>query len=334
MNVNTLVAKLKRLKPKRAFANILYLLRYDLKREFADTQTQLIQDQDYKLSLVKQELLYYKLKDYFVNHPSDAYTEEVQYLSKLGHVCVFPYAQAKTLTDVTYGYDAAKQLPYVLHDNAKKLYFPRAWEPKQAKQVYLNYIQVENLLGGDYTTKSPHKYQSDRVFVKEGDVVIDIGAAEALFALGVVDKAARVIIIESEPEWLEPLQATFEPYINKVELINKRVSDRDSLQEITLASCLKNINLNRLFIKMDIEGYETALVENNQDLFGANIDISVVCCTYHKSTDATTLKGNFDGWGYHTEFSDGYMLFYWDEMIAPPFFRKGVLRASKPRQDT
>jgi hypothetical protein len=334
MKVTTLVEKLKGLKPKQAFANILYLLRYDLKQSFVDTQAQLIQEQDYKLTLLKQELLYYKIKDYFANHPSDTFTEELQYLTKLGHVCVFPYVQTKTLADVAYGYDALKQLPYVVHDNTKKIYFPRGWEPEQAKQTYLNYIQVENLLGGDYTAKSPHKYQSDTIFVKEGDVVIDVGAAEALFALNVVDKAEKVIIIESEPVWIEPLRATFEPYMNKVELIHKRVSDRDSGQEITLMSCLKSINPNRLFIKMDIEGYETTLIENNQDLFSADIDINVVCCTYHKPDDAATLKAYFDGWGYDTEFSDGCMLFYWDELMAPPFFRKGVLRASKQRQHT
>ena len=334
MNIDTLVARLKGLKPRRAVTNLLYLLRYDLKQSLAETQTHLIQEYDYKLALLKQEILYYRIKDYFANHPSDAYEEELHYLNKLGHLCVFPYEQTKTLADVAYGYDTAKRLPYVVHDNTKKLYFPRGWEPEQAKQTYLNYMQVESLLGGDYTTKSPHKYQSDTVFVKDGDVVIDVGAAEALFALDVVDKAEKVIIIESEPVWIEPLRATFEPFMNKVELIHKRVSDRDSSQEITLMSCLKNINPNRLFIKMDIEGYETTLVENNYDLFSANISIDVVCCTYHKATDATTLKSNFDGWGYQTEFSDGYMLFYWDELITPPFFRKGIIRASKQRKHT
>ena len=329
MNVDTLVAKLKGLKPKQAVTNLLYLLRYDLKQSFFDTQTQLVQEYDYKLALLKQELLYYKIKDYFATYPSDTYADELHYLTKLGHMCVFPYDQTKALVDVAYGYDAAKQLPYVVHDNTKKLYFPKAWTPERAKDTYVNYIQVENLLGGDYTTKAPHKYQSDKVFVNEGDVVMDVGAAEALFSLEVVDKAEKVIIIESEPAWIEPLQATFEPYRDKVELINKRVSDRNSAQEITLMSCLKNTNPNRLFIKMDIEGYETTLVENNKDLFRADTAVSVVCCTYHKPNDAFILKNQFDGWGYDTEFSDGHMLFYWDELISPPFFRKGILRASK-----
>lgn len=329
MTIDTLATKLKGLKPSRAVANLLYLLRYDLKQSFAETQIQLIQDYDYKLSLLKQELLYYKVKDFFANHPSDAYTEELNYLSKVGRVCVFPYEQTKIPADVVCGYDTAKQLPFVMHDDTKRLYFPKSWTPEQAKGVYKNYIQVENLLGDDYTVKSPHKYQSNTVSVKEGDVVVDIGAAEALFSLDVIDKAAKVIIIESDPMWLEPLRATFEPYKNKVEIINKRVSDRDSAQEITLMSCMNNTIPSRIFIKMDIEGYETILVENNNHLFSADTAINLVCCTYHKPNDAAILKTYFDGLGYSTEFSDGYMLFYWDEQMAPPFFRKGILRATK-----
>ncbi len=273
--------------------------------------------------------LYNKIIDYYSNNPSDDYKKELTFFKNNGQIQVFPYAKVKSMPPVKAEYDFEKRMPYILHKEHKKLYFPKSWGVEQAVARYSKYIESENLLGGDYSEKSPHQYLSDKIFVKKNDIVFDVGSAEALFALEVIDLAKKMIIIEEDEMWVEPLKATFEPYREKVTIINKRLSNVDTHDQVTLESTLENEELGGLFIKMDIEGYEVNAIRENEILLKKNIDLRAVCCTYHGQNDAEALRLLFTDFGYETEFSNGYMLFVYDSQIQPPFFRKGVIRAKK-----
>ncbi len=327
-----LLHKVKDFKLSNFLNNLIYLFRYSIKEQNSYESRLIIEELKYELTLVKYDLLYHKIVDYFNNNSMLEYKEEVDYIKKLGRVVVFPYEQTKTVNEVNGGFDQDRQMPYVIHGSSKRLYFPEHWSLDRAKSTYVNYVQVENLLGGNFQTKSPHQYQSPTIFVKDGDLVIDIGAAEALFSLDIVDKARRVIIIEPEKMWINPLKATFAPYKDKVRIINKSISTIDSEDTVTLTTCLMAEASEAIFIKMDIEGYETTVIGTNKDFFNKNINLSVACCTYHTVDDATILKNYFENYNFNTEFSEGYMLFYTDEAISPPFFRKGMIRASKQKR--
>jgi hypothetical protein len=159
---------------------------------------------------------------------------------------------------------------------------------------------------------------------------LDVGCAEGLFALDVVDKVRKVILIESNPIWFEPLKATFEKEMNegKVTLIEKNVGAKDDSRSVTIASVLENEEYESLFIKMDIEGNEIEVVKSCADLLKVNKDIRFSCCTYHRQNDADVLENIFESSGFRTAFSDGYMLFIYDKHIKYPYFRKGIIRAS------
>lgn len=120
--------------------------------------------------------------------------------------------------------------------------------------------------------------------------------------------------------------ATFEPYQDKVTIIDKFASNKDSANEITLDSCLKNETGN-IFIKIDVEGGETKVLNGAKSVLKRLDDIRVACCTYHKHDDASLFEKFFKDLNYQTEFSDGYMLFYFYDNLKPPYFRKGVIRA-------
>ncbi|MDR0384804.1 MAG: hypothetical protein LBH60_01855 [Prevotellaceae bacterium] len=257
------------------------------------------------------------------------FQEEVDFLKEQKKLTVFPYRNIKQLENIDSGYDSVKNLPYVIH-KGRKLYFARSWSEKKSAGNYKYFIEIENLLGGSYAAKAPHQYQSETFRVKNSDILLDVGCAEGLFALDVVDKVRKVILIESDPIWFEPLKATFEKELNegKVVLIEKNVEAKNSFRSITIASILENEEYESLFIKMDIEGNETEVVKSCADLLKAGGDIRFSCCTYHRQNDADVLKKIFESNGYRTTFSDGYMLFILDKHIRYPYFRRGIIRAS------
>ena len=148
---------------------------------------------------------------------SEQYREELEYVFRYGKTN-FPYDQLKQLETVDSGFDKRLRMPYVIHHN-KKLYFPKDLSEEEAVQKYRHYIEKENLLGGNYTKKMPHCYQTERFKVNEGDVFVDVGAAEGLVALDVIDRVSKVYIIESERRWIKALRATFEPYKEKCVII-------------------------------------------------------------------------------------------------------------------
>lgn len=280
----------------------------------------------YEKEEIRFELLYYKIMDYYSSNDNSQYLQELNYLHSIKNVDVFPYKQLKTFDDIEFGMDNKYNLPYVIHKN-KKLFFSEIYGIEGARNSYKNFIEVENLFGGGYKEKAPHQYQSENVKVEQGDIVVDIGAAEGLFSLDIIDKVNKVILIENDEKWLKPLRATFEPYKDKVTIINKSISDKDNKNEVTLETCLKKLEIKGLFIKMDIEGYETTAIRINENILSKPYKTRLVCCTYHNQNDANELEELFKNYGYKTEFSDGYMIFRYDENISPPYFRKGVIRA-------
>jgi hypothetical protein len=260
---------------------------------------------------------------------NEKFQKEIDFLKEQKRSVMIPYRNTAKLANIESGYDQANNLPYVIH-KTRRLYFKNSWTREKAVFEYKNFIENEHLLGGNYIEKAPHQYQSESGHVKSGDTLLDIGCAEALFALDAVDKVKKVILFESDPNWFEPLKATFEKEMNegKVILIEKNAGEKNTAQSVTIDSVLKNEEYESLFIKMDIEGAEPEVVKSCETFMETNKDIRFACCTYHKKNHAGLLKSIFEKHHYHIEFSEGYMLLYSDKHITYPYFRKGVIRAT------
>lgn len=257
----------------------------------------------------------------------EEYKAESSYILKNG-VTIFPYDVIDEVPFFESGIDDSLQLPYVCH-KGKRLYFPRTYSIEQCIGMYRSYIGEECLLGGHYREKQPHQYLTDTFDIEAGDVLIDVGCAEALLSLDSIEKVSRVYLFESDPVWIPALKATFKDYLEKVVIINKYVSDRDTETTITLESALREEHGKQLFIKMDIEGAEIEVLEGSREYLTERQHVKLVCCTYHKQHDAEDIPRLLTEMGYEYEFSDGYMLYYLDVNMQYPYFRRGLVRARK-----
>jgi len=208
---------------------------------------------------------------------------------------------------------------YVLHQG-KRLYFPSDHSPQQI-QVYYNALLAEQ------DENSPHRYEVDGFRVEEGDVICDIGTAEGIWALSNVEKASKVYLFECEPKWISTLQKTFEPWKEKVVIINKYVSDVNENACVTLDALFADQNIN--LIKADIEGAERAMLSGAKELLKRSDGLKLLLCAYHRDGDEVYLKDFLEQAGFDTGYSKGYMLFIYDENLKEPFVRRGLIRAKK-----
>ena len=255
--------------------------------------------------------------------------DELNFIKEAEEIEVFPYPQIKKIQhEVIADLDKKLKLPFVIH-NGKRLYFAKDISTDAAKRIYKNYIERENLLGGGYTTKAPHQYQTDDFKIEQNDVLLDIGCAEALLALDCIEKVKKAYLFECDERWLAPLKATFEPYKEKVVIVPKFVSNTDSKTSTTLDSIFNESKGDSFFIKMDIEGEEEKVLLSSKKFLESQNNIKIACCTYHKAHHAEAISKFLKSLNYNVEFSDGYMLFLYDSHVAPPYFRRGLLRAHK-----
>ena len=281
----------------------------------------------FQLTTIQRDLLYYKILYYFQTNPIEKFEHEVSYLQEVGHFTVFPYKQKKNVHYVSSSFDIKKKMPYVIHSNNNKLYFPRTWSTEKSRMKYIYFIERESILGGDYMEKTPHQYQDEEFRIEKDDVLVDIGSAEGLFSLESINLVKKAILIESDKKWIAPLRATFEPYLDKVVIINELASDVDSDISIRLETILNDHINDSIFLKIDIEGNELSFLKAHKEYLTRTKRLKIACCSYHRNHDAEKLKEYFNDLGYKTNFlSEGYMIYPDDENIQPPYFRKGIIR--------
>ncbi|WP_144603296.1 FkbM family methyltransferase [Algoriphagus algorifonticola] len=247
------------------------------------------------------------------------FENEIEYIKTNGLV-IFPYDFEKKYKHNLIEVNRNLEFPFV--DFFGKELFFQSGKTDQQLSHYFNSLLAEQDLD------SPHLYCTENFKVEINDTIIDLGVAEANFSLMNIDLAKRVYLFESNIKWIEPLQYTFEPYQNKVHIINKFVSAKSSGTSIALDD-IDEIKNESLFIKIDVDGEERQVLNGMIDLLKESKRIKVAICTYHKDNDAKEFKFFFEELGFITEFSSGYMLFYHDKKIRKPYFRKGVLRAWK-----
>ena len=236
---------------------------------------------------------------------------------------LFPYRfpdryKASTVKVYT---DVSNQMMYVLHEN-KRLYFKRSWSKKDIRENYNN-LRIEQ------DENSPHRYLNEGFKLAPFSIVADVGAAEGIFALSVIEEAESIFIFESDTEWIEALRETFKPWSSKVTIINKYVSDIDNEHNITLDDFAKNNNIRFDFIKIDVDGVEHLLLKGAIKTLSNSVRLKIVICTYHKAEDEKLFSRILNDFSFSVAHSDGYMIFYYDSTLSAPFLRRGVLRANK-----
>lgn len=196
---------------------------------------------------------------------------------------------------------------YILRDG-KKLFLD---SKKSYAQLYLEQHE-----------RSPHLYFANSFCIPKESILVDIGASEGMISLDNIETIKKTYLIESDSRWVELEKQTFAPWIDKVHMISKYVSNQDDDNNITLDNLLKNES-DVIVLKIDVEGMEEVVLEGAKDIL-KNKKCLVSIAAYHNEGDDIKFEKFFKELGYETEFSEGYAYLYYDKA---PFLRKGILRA-------
>ena len=271
---------------------------------------------------IRKKFLRRSILNYYRNLPpaerTPEWAEVVRWL-KNHRVFVFPYNFTKKYksAEVPLHLDKEKDLFYTEYQG-HRLYYKDAENARRARR-YFNSIFMEQ------DPLSPHRYLSEDFDVQEGDVVVDIGAAEGNFAMDVVERAGKVWLFEGGVSWQRALQATFAPWGEKVEVVPKMVSDRTTATTVALDDFFREREAFD-FIKIDVDGAEAQVLRGMEGLLRARKVKRIALCTYHRQRDAEIFSEMLRDYGYAVTFSRGYMIFR--KRLEPPYLRRGVLKAT------
>jgi len=242
-------------------------------------------------------------------------------------LCVFPYPfQYKyKRQDISVYKDDKLKLKYILFDG-KRLYFKRTSTTRGIKRNY-NYLLIEQDLN------SPHRYLTDSFNIGSNDILVDVGAAEGNLALSVIEKVKKVFLFETDASWIEALEATFSPWKDKVEIINKFVSNKNDETNISLDQFFSEKEVFN-FLKIDAEGAEAEILNGCDTILSSDRPLKLALCCYHKPNDEKEFNDFLVKRGFSVSFSQGYMIFNEPKTFSPPFLRRGIIRAAKQSEIT
>jgi hypothetical protein len=261
------------------------------------------------------------LKYFSDDNPSTHnFIKEIEYLKK-NKLSVLPYTEIHSVKNEIKIYsDNSNGLKYILFEN-KKIYFKRS----------MNFLEIKsyfNELLNEQHPNSPHRYLSNSFNINKSSIVADIGVAEGIFSISIIDEVSFIYLFEPDPEWLEALAFTFAPWSSKIKIIPKFISDITSIDTLALDDFFNEFNPVD-FLKIDVDGAELKLLNGAKDLIKNSKKLKIAICTYHNDNDAFMFSEIMKNNSFNISITSGYMLFYFDKNFKPPYFRKGVLRASK-----
>ncbi len=246
--------------------------------------------------------------------------EVLDYLDK-NPLHVFPYEFQKQYSPENVKVQSdSSGLKYVMHEG-KKLFFKRSWAEGRVRDSF-SFLQCEQHPG------SPHKYLTDSFGVNDNSIIVDAGAAEGIFALPFIEKIKHLYLIETDTEWIEALQATFEPWKEKVTIVNRFVSNKNDDRHVSLDYYFKGKPAPD-FLKIDVDGAETELLEGAKEILTQAGKLKIALCTYHRQQDEQLFGDLLRKNNFSVSTSNGYMLFYFGENFNEPYLRRGLIRAEK-----
>ena len=258
------------------------------------------------------------------------FTREVEYLIKKQKIVMYPYEFAdRYIEDVIQVYeDDESNYKYVVH-NGHRLYFPRKTD-EIIKYEYNQLIMEQD-------KESPHYYFSDKCSFNDDDIFVDVGSAEGIISLDVIDRAKAVYLFECDDAWIEALKLTFTEYTDKVHFIRAYAGRSDSENVMTLDTVLQDLSNENIFIKIDVEGMEKDVLRGARKVLEKN-NCKCACATYHTANAEKEISEFFDSINYENAPSDNWMLFRFGHLtlkngkylpIEAPYFRRGLVRAWK-----
>ena len=249
------------------------------------------------------------------------YYKEATYI-KDNHLRMYPYSfyDEYINKDSEIFYDTDAELFFGIYKN-HRMYLARRFNSVQKARAYFNAVTMEQ------DKRSPHCYWNNESFVNQFGCAVDVGAAEGIYGLQIIDQVDYLYMIEADEEWIEALQYTFKDYLNKVEIINKYIGNSDFVGFITLDTLFNNKIINS--IKIDIEGSEMDALLGAKKLL--NQKLSLAICVYHHKDDNKKISEFLSEYGYSLRNSSGYVVCQgtWELEKDEVGFRRALLFAER-----
>lgn len=291
---------------------------------YEEIRTQIVEDFPHIKNLIENKYFFYK--EILLKRYEDSYDSEIKKTTefiKINNLDVFNYDFKIKYDDLNIEifFDDRYGMFYVYH-NSKRMYFSKHYNTKEKVKAYYSYLLLEQDM------ESPHRYLTAQFNIKEGDIVIDAGAAEGNFALEIIEKASKIYLIETDEEWIEALQVTFKDYQDKIIIIKKYLTSINAGKYATLDSLITEpVN----FVKMDIEGNERDALEGAKRLFECSDDLKCAICVYHQDFDEILVKDIMETYGMDCSTTPGYMWFPFGERQKYTSTRlcRGIVRGVK-----
>lgn len=276
-------------------------------------------------TVILKKSLRKKILEHFATLPENEVNEEQREVLKYleNHpIKIFPYRFHDNYSPekVEVMYDSQMGMRYVLQEG-KRLYFKKRWSEKRIKRSYSDLLREQDIT-------SPHRYLTDSFGIGKDDIIADIGAAEGNFSLSVIEKTKKVYLFEYDREWIQALKATFAPWAEKVEIINKYVSDYDDVSHTRFDTFYKN-KKDITFLKIDVDGAEAIVLNSCDEVFKTSESFKIALCTYHKNNDEKDFTLLLKNHGFSITPSEGYMIHYYDKKMKAPYLRRGLIRATR-----
>lgn len=217
-------------------------------------------------------------------------------------------------------YDAEAGMFFALWNN-RKMYYPKGYSRERV-------ISSVSLVILEQDLHSPHRYLEGDFDVQEGDIVIDAGVAEGNFALDIVDRAKKVYLVECEHMWIEALNKTFEPWADKVVIIEKMLGDTDDENHISIDSFVEEGHIN--FLKLDVEGAEIPALKGASGVLENSRKVKCAVCAYHRKNAERDICRLLENYHFYTSTTKGYMFFKEDiDSWIDGELRHGIVRGVK-----
>lgn len=205
--------------------------------------------------------------------------------------------------------------------NHKRIYYPRGY----TKYDVINSINFAKL---EQDPDSPHRYLDDKFYVNNGDIVIDAGVAEGNFALDIVEKAKKVYLVECKQQWVDALKWTFQPWADKVVIIQKMLGEKNDQQYASIDGFVEEGYVN--FIKMDVEGAELSSLSGAASVLERSKDIKCAICAYHRKNAERDIREILEQKNFYTSTTKGYIFFKEDlDSWVDGELRHGLVKAIK-----
>ncbi len=155
-----------------------------------------------------------------------------------------------------------------------------------------------------FDTKDWHYYQKQHTEVNPNEIILDIGTAEGLFPLEVINKCEHIYMVEPSKSFNACLTKTFAKYNHKTTIFNTAVGSEDgeiSFDENSLEGMISKDNgkntisihkidtlLNKnqkiTYLKADIEGFEYEMLKGAEQIIKANKP-KIAITTYHSENN-------------------------------------------------